>query len=59
LPGNQYATWCTYYGDGNIYSFEEGRVVFGFRNEPQPKTLMYGLVRLPEFVVYDPDFAIS
>ena len=59
LPGNRYATWCTYYGDGDIYSFEEGReegrVVFRFRSEPQPKILMYGLVRLPEFVVYDPD----
>ncbi len=59
LPGNRYASWCTYYGDGDIYSFEEGReeghVVFRFRNEPQRKTLMYGLVRLPELVVYDPD----
>lgn len=59
FPGNRYSTGCTYYGDGAIYSFEEGRKegrgVFRFRNEPQPKTLMYGLVRLPEFVVYDPD----
>ncbi len=55
LRGNRYATCCTYYGDGDIYSFEEGRVEFRFRNQPQPKRLMYGLVRLPEFVVYDPD----
>lgn len=59
FPGNRYSTWCTYYGDGDIYSFEEGReegrVVFRSRNEPQFKTLMYGLVRFPEFVVYDPD----
>ncbi|MCK5361851.1 MAG: hypothetical protein KAR22_02725 [Gammaproteobacteria bacterium] len=54
---------CAFFGrDGGILSFEEGRkegrVVFRFRNEPQPKTLpglLYGLVRLPEFVVYDPD----
>ena len=60
FPGNRYSTGCTtYYGDGDILSFEEGRkegrVVFRFRNEPQPKRLSYGLVRLPEFVVYDPD----
>jgi hypothetical protein len=60
LPGNRYSTgFTTHYGDGDLLSFEEGReegrVIFRFRNEPQPKTLMYGLVRLPEFVVYDPD----
>jgi len=60
FPGNRYSTaLTTYHGDGDILSFEdgreEGRVVFRFRNEPQPKTLNYGLVRLPEFVVYDPD----
>ncbi len=59
FPGNRYSTVCTYHGDGAIYSFEEdrkeGRGVFRFRNEPQPKTTMYGLVRLPEFVVYDLD----
>ncbi len=60
MPGNRYSTGFTsYYGDGDILSFEEdreeGRVVFRFRNEPQPKILMYGLVRLPEFVVCDPD----
>ena len=60
MPGNRYSTgFTTHYGDGDLLSFEEGReegrIVFRFRNEPQPKTLMYGLVRLPEFVVYDPD----
>ncbi len=66
FPGNRYSTACTYHGDGDILSFEEGRkegrVVFRFRNEPQTKTLiyllprpLYGLVRIPEFVVYDPD----
>ncbi len=60
FPGNRYSTaLTTYQGDGDILSFEEGReegrVVFRFRNQPQPKILMYGLVRLPEFVVYDPD----
>ena len=60
LPGNRYSTVCAYFsGDGDLLSFEEegkeGRVVFRFRSEPQPKILMYGLVRLPEFVVYDPD----
>ncbi len=60
FPGNRYSTaLTTYHGDGDILSFEEGReegrVVFRFRSEPQPKILMYGLVRLPEFVVYDPD----
>ncbi len=66
FPGNRYSTECTYHGDGAILSFEEGRkegrVVFRFRNEPLPNSLiewlprpLYGLVRLPEFVVYDPD----
>jgi len=63
FPGNRYSTVCAFFGrDGGILSFEEGRkegrVVFRFRNEPQPKTLpglLYGLVRLPEFVIYDPD----
>ena len=68
FPGNRYSTGFTTWfgGDGDILGFEEGQeegnVVFSFRNEPQPKTLMewfprplYGLVRLPEFVVYDPD----
>ena len=65
-PGNRYSTGCTLDGDGAIVSFEEGRTegreVFRFCNEPQPKSLMdwlprplYGLARLPEFVVYDPD----
>jgi hypothetical protein len=61
--GNRYSTVCAFFGrDGGILGFEEGRkegrVVFRFRNEPQPKTLpglLYGLVRLPEFVIYDPD----
>lgn len=70
ISGNRYSTVCPWFGgDGGILSFEEegkeGRVVFRFRNAPQPKSLMawlprlprplYGLVRLPEFVVYDPD----
>jgi len=68
FPGNRYSTGFRSYfsGDGDLLSFEEGpkegRVVFRFRNAPQPKSLMewlprplYGLVRLPEFVVYDPD----
>ncbi len=68
ISGNRYSTRFTSFfdGDGDILSFEdppkEGREVFRFRNEPQRKSLMgflprplYGLARLPVFVVYDPD----
>ena len=68
LPGNRYSTAFTSWfdGDGVILGYEEGREegreVFRSRNEPQPKSLMewlprplYGLARLPEFVVCDPD----
>ncbi len=67
FPENRYSTVCAWFGGhGDILSFEEEgkecRVVFSFRNAAQPKSLMawlprplYGLVRLPEFVVCDPD----
>jgi len=68
LRGNRYSTAFTSWfdGDGVILSYEEGheegREVFRSRNAPQPNSLMqwlprplYGLARLPEFIVCDPD----
>jgi hypothetical protein len=52
FEGNRYSIACDWRGDGEVFSYDENRVLLRFRNEPTPKTLMYGWIRLPEFVVF-------
>lgn len=50
-PFSEYGTSSSYFGDGEIYSFEEERVVWRFGNEPNVARCSYGIWRLPDFVI--------
>lgn len=50
-PLSEYGTSSSYFGDGEIYSFEEERVVWRFGNEPNVARYSYGIWRLPDFII--------
>ena len=55
FEGKRYGTASSWYGDGEVFSYDENRVVCKFRNEPTPSHMMYGLIQLPAFVVFKQD----
>ncbi len=55
FEGKRYGISCSWHGEGEVFSFDENRVALKFRNEPTPKFMMYGLIQLPEFVVFNRD----
>lgn len=55
FEGKRYGISCGWHGDGEVFSFDENRVVLKFCNEPTPRRMMYGLMCLPEFVVFNQD----
>ena len=55
FAGKRYCIDCTYYGEGEVFSFDEQRIALRFHNEPSVRHYSYGWVWLPEFVVADSD----
>jgi hypothetical protein len=51
FDGKRYALACTWEGDGEIFSYDENRVIFKCRNKPSVKSQVYGFIKLPEFIV--------
>lgn len=55
FEGRRYGISCSWNGAGEVFSYDENRVALKFRNDPVPTRMMYGLIRLPEFVVLNQD----
>lgn len=57
FEGKRYGTAASWYGEGEVFSYDENRVVFKFRNESTPTHMMYGWTWLPTFFVSGADNA--
>jgi hypothetical protein len=55
FEGRRYGIACNWYGDGEVFSYDEKCVVLTFRNEPAANHVTYGWIRLPEVVVFKQD----
>jgi hypothetical protein len=51
FDGKRYGLNCTWEGDGEAFSYDEDRVILEFKNRPTVRSQVYGIIRLPEFVV--------
>lgn len=51
FEGKRYGITSTWYGEGEVFSYDENRTVLKFRNERTPDSELYGLIWLPKFLV--------
>jgi hypothetical protein len=51
FDGKRYGLACTWEGEGEVFSYDENRVILKFFNEGYVTSQVYGIVRLPDFVV--------
>lgn len=57
FEGKRYGVACGYHGEGEVFSFDEQRVMLKFANDPTPRRVSYGWIWLPAFVVSGVDGA--
>lgn len=53
FDGKRYGLACSWEGDGEAFSYDEDRLTLKFKNEPTVRSQVYGLIGLPQFVVYN------
>jgi hypothetical protein len=51
FDGKRYGIKSNWEGDGEVFSYDENRIVLKCRNEPSVSSQLYGFIHLPEFIV--------